>query len=339
MTEIIKADQFKEGAALLKKGELVAFPTETVFGLGAVANNEEAVKQVYQVKGRPSDNPLIVHISRAEDIFTYAADMSAEKVTLITTLIKVFWPGPLTLIVPTRVGMFGPVVTGGLTTVGIRMPDHQATLNMITATGFPIVGPSANISGKPSPTQSKHVYHDFNGKIAGILDSEPTRVGVESTVLDVSSSDHKAHILRPGAVTASMLRQAVPDLEVQDFEFRQLDDAEVPKAPGMKYRHYSPNLPVYAVSTEKIEYVIASLKGKNIGLAASNQLLENMPTVNIKYKLGSSIAEFTHGLFDALRTFDDNPELDIILVQLLDDKEENQAYRNRLLKASSKVFE
>lgn len=338
-TTIIAETDYEQGAALLKAGELVAFPTETVFGLGAIANNDAAVQAVYQVKGRPSDNPLIVHVSQPDDIFKYAQALTPEKKALIHQLTDAFWPGPLTLIVPVKPDIFGKTVTGGLVTVGIRMPDHEATLKMIAATGFPIVGPSANLSGKPSPTKVEHVYHDFNGKIAGILNSPPTKVGVESTVLDLSD-DQGIFILRPGAITASMIEKAVPGIKVNQFISTSIASKEAPKAPGMKYRHYSPDVPVYAVSAEFFADVLRTLSTKKIGLVISESLAKSLDMAEMEtYSLGDSSQSATSVLFDALRTLDEAPDLELIMVELLPETEANLAYRNRLLKASVKVYE
>ena len=190
-TRIFKLNEIDQAAQAIKDGQLVAFPTETVYGLGADATNEAAVKNVYLAKGRPSDNPLIVHVASIEMVERYAAEIpnSARQ------LMKAFWPGSLTIILKIKPGSLSKTVTGGLATVAFRYPDCQPTLDLILKAGVPIVGPSANTSGKPSPTTAQHVFHDLNGKIFGILDNGPTRVGVESTVLDLSTP--QPAILRP----------------------------------------------------------------------------------------------------------------------------------------------
>ncbi|KAF3303059.1 L-threonylcarbamoyladenylate synthase [Aerococcus urinaeequi] len=341
MTKIIQASEIEEGAALLQDGQLVAFPTETVFGLGAIANNADAVKSVYTVKGRPSDNPLIVHIADPEDIFDYMIDDDPERHDLIEKLTAQFWPGPLTLVVPVKPDTFPSVVTGGMDTVGIRLPDHGTTRDLIRATGFPIVGPSANISGKPSPTQVAHVMHDFDGVIGGVVNAEPTRIGVESTVLDLTDL-RGLTILRPGYITKSMLAEVVTDMPIYIGGTIANNAEEAPKAPGMKYVHYSPNQPVMAVSSDKMSNVLADLSSQSIkvALATSENNFEKYKTsVASIVSLGPTIETATQQLFAALRTFDDQENIQQIVVELYPDTEKNGAYRNRLIKASSTVLE
>lgn len=341
MTKIIQASEIEEGAALLQDGQLVAFPTETVFGLGAIANNADAVKSVYTVKGRPSDNPLIVHIADPEDIFDYMIDNDPERHDLIEKLTAQFWPGPLTLVVPVKPDTFPSVVTGGMDTVGIRLPDHVTTRDLIRATGFPIVGPSANISGKPSPTQVAHVMHDFDGVIGGVVNAEPTRIGVESTVLDLTDS-RGLIILRPGHITKSMVAEVVTDMPIYIGGTIANNADEAPKAPGMKYVHYSPNQPVMAVSSDKMSNVLADLSRQSIkvALATSENNFEKYKTsVASIVSLGPTIETATQQLFAALRTFDDQENIQQIVVELYPDTEKNGAYRNRLIKASSTVVE
>ena len=191
-TKIFNKDQLDEAAKLLSQGQLVAFPTETVYGLGALATREDFVKKVYAAKGRPSDNPLIVTVADEEMMRPYAKEVPerAEK------LIKRFWPGPLTILLFVKEGTLPEAVTGGLKTVAFRCPDDQLTHDLIAKLGKPIVGPSANTSTKPSPTTAQHVYHDLKGKIAGIVDGGETEVGLESTIVDLSVEP--AVVLRPG---------------------------------------------------------------------------------------------------------------------------------------------
>lgn len=341
MTKIIQASEIEEGAALLQDSQLVAFPTETVFGLGAIANNEQAVESVYTVKGRPSDNPLIVHIADPVDIFDYMIDDDQKRHDLIDQLTKAFWPGPLTLVVPVKPDTFPSIVTGGMDTVGIRLPDHETTRALIRTTGFPIVGPSANISGKPSPTQVTHVMHDFDGVIGGVVNAEPTRIGVESTVLDLTDS-RGLIILRPGYITKSMLAEVVTDMPIYMGGTIANNAEEAPKAPGMKYIHYSPNQPVMAVSSDKMANVLADLSSQSIkvALATSENNFEKYKTsVASILSLGPTIETATQQLFAALRTFDDQKNIQQIVVELYPDTEKNGAYRNRLIKASSTVVE
>lgn len=337
-TKCYQVDELDQAAQALRQGQLVAFPTETVFGLGAIANNEEAVKSVYQAKGRPSDNPLIVHIAKAEDIFRFSGDLSSEVERVARRLVETFWPGPLTIIVPVRKGTFGPTVTGGLQTVGIRMPDHPLTLSLIQKTGFPLVGPSANLSGKPSPTCVQHVLHDFDGKIAGVVDADPTRIGVESTVVDITHPG-QVYILRPGAITEKDLQKALPEIEVTDAtRVIQSDSLEHPKAPGMKYRHYSPHQEVYALLPEELMKTLHSLtpdeKAKG-AVIARDQVLSQCEGFAKTFSLGENVKTATHDLFAGLRAFDDDDQVQILYVEQLPDQAENRAYRNRLSKAAS----
>ena len=202
-TKIFQQDQIDEAVKLLGAGELVAFPTETVYGLGAIATNEKAVKGVYAAKGRPSDNPLIVTVSDEAMVSDYAKEIPerAQK------LMKHFWPGPLTILLFVKPNALPKAVTGGLDTVAFRCPDDKLTHDLISKLGYPIVGPSANTSTKPSPTTAQHVYHDLNGKIAGIIDGGPTRVGLESTIIDLSVETPV--VLRPGEITPQELSEVL----------------------------------------------------------------------------------------------------------------------------------
>lgn len=225
-----------EAAKYLRSGKLVAFPTETVYGLGADALSTEAVEKIFRAKGRPSDNPLIVHIADPGqlDALVLEYDTSVKK------LIEAFWPGPLTLVLPVRPGAVSPRVTAGLSTIAVRMPDHQMALHLIRAAGCPIAAPSANRSGKPSPTTAEHVRNDLDGRIDGILDGGPAGVGLESTV--VEWADGKAWILRPGGITPEDIRRLGLAVEVDAslLSIAEGSSDAAPRSPGMKYRHYAP---------------------------------------------------------------------------------------------------
>lgn len=228
----------REAAAALASGGVVAFPTETVYGLGGDARNTAAVDRIFAAKGRPSDNPLIVHLAAAED----AARLVSSISPLERRLMERFWPGPLTLVLPVKPGAVSPRVTAGLDTVAIRVPAHELARRVIAASGCPIAAPSANRSGRPSPTRADHVLEDLNGRIDGVLDGGPTGIGVESTVVRVL--DGAIHILRPGGVTAEQLREAAGgDADVlagSRGEAASAAAAEAPRSPGMKYAHYAP---------------------------------------------------------------------------------------------------
>ena len=325
-TKIFQQDQIDEAVKLLGAGELVAFPTETVYGLGAIATNEKAVKSVYAAKGRPSDNPLIVTVSDEAMVSDYAKEIPerAQK------LMKHFWPGPLTILLFVKPNALPKAVTGGLDTVAFRCPDDKLTHDLISKLGYPIVGPSANTSTKPSPTTAQHVYHDLNGKIAGIIDGGPTRVGLESTIIDLSVETPV--VLRPGEITPQELSKVLGEKVL--INSGQVEDQSVPKAPGMKYRHYAPSEPVIIVDDTsdfaKIEFNehtgVAALDSVLVGLNVSDQN---------KYSLGKNLVDADHNLFGALRYFDDKQSIDQIYVQGFSGSEATLAYMNRLNKAAA----
>ena len=325
-TKIFQQDQIDEAVKLLGAGELVAFPTETVYGLGAIATNEKAVKGVYAAKGRPSDNPLIVTVSDEAMVSDYAKEIPerAQK------LMKHFWPGPLTILLFVKPNALPKAVTGGLDTVAFRCPDDKLTHDLISKLGYPIVGPSANTSTKPSPTTAQHVYHDLNGKISGIIDGGPTRVGLESTIIDLSVETPV--VLRPGEITPQELSEVLGEKVL--INSGQVKDQDVPKAPGMKYRHYAPSEPVIIVDDTsdfaKIEFNehtgVAALDSVLVGLNVSDQN---------KYSLGKNLVDADHNLFGALRYFDDKQSIDQIYVQGFSGSEATLAYMNRLNKAAA----
>ena len=223
-----------EAAELLRRGEVVGFPTETVYGLGANALDEDAVRRIFAAKGRPADNPLIVHISALEQVFPLIDGELPERAR---RLADAFWPGPLTMLLRRSARVPG-CVTAGLDTVGIRMPSHPVARRLIEAAARPIAAPSANRSGRPSPTTAAHVFEDMDGRIPLILDGGPCEVGVESTVLDVTGDVPR--ILRPGGVTAEQIARVAGAVEVDGAVLRPLAEGEKPRSPGMKYRHYAP---------------------------------------------------------------------------------------------------
>lgn len=332
-TKQFTAYQIDQAADLIRQGELVSFPTETVYGLGASALNEAAVKQVYAVKGRPSDNPLIVHVSDFEMVKQYVNDFPDHT----TALVDSFWPGPLTLIFDVKSNAFSASVTGGLNTVAFRMPNNQKTLELIKTAGVPLVGPSANTSGRPSPTTAQHVYHDLHGKIAGILDDGPTQIGVESTVLDLTAKDGIPVILRPGAVTKESLERVVGQVFVDQH---LISEKEAPKAPGMKYKHYAPNAPVWIIdgSQEVFKKAIewAKRKHQRIGLFADDQITSTFSTdVEAVFSFGEgSVEQGAKLLFAGLRSLDEQT-IDVIFAQAFPESGLGIAYMNRLKKAAN----
>lgn len=324
----MKDDQIKKAADFLAAGQLVAFPTETVYGLGADATRPDVVKNVYAAKGRPSDNPLIVHVDSPEMVWQYADNNYQE---IATKLMDRFWPGPLTIIMPIQKGKLSKAVTGGLATAAFRMPNNQATLDLIKEFGKPIVGPSANTSGKPSPTQAKHVYHDLKGKIAAILDDGPTVIGVESTVIDLSAE--VPTILRPGMITEEDLTTVLPNVA---SDHHKVSKEEIPKAPGMKYKHYAPNAQVIIVDhVEDFPKAISqySTETNKIGILATDSVLKDLDGNYQTFSLGDDVITASKHLFAGLRSLD-NSQVEYILAQGFPDTGHGTAYSNRLNKSA-----
>ena len=234
-TKIFGKEGISEAAEILKGGGLVAFPTETVYGLGGNGLDKEAAKKIYAAKGRPSDNPLILHVSSIEEVYPLvkALPEKAKK------LMEAFWPGPLTLVLP-KSDLVPKESTGGLETVALRSPENALTLELIRVCGFPIAGPSANLSGRPSPTEASHVFEDLGGRIEGILEDGAVGIGVESTIVDLS--ENCPTLLRPGAITIEDLEEVLGEKVAIDPTLlgKSMAEGFTPKAPGMKYRHYAP---------------------------------------------------------------------------------------------------
>lgn len=330
-TKLINKDSLDEAVLLLDAGELVAFPTETVYGLGADATNVDAVKKVYKAKGRPSDNPLIVHVDGPEMVWKYADNSFKEKATV---LMNKFWPGPLTIIMPIKKDVLSEAVTGGLSTAAFRMPNNKVTLNLISKLGKPLVGPSANTSGKPSPTTPEHVLHDLNGKIAGVINDGMTEIGVESTVIDLSNE--VPTILRPGFITEVDLTKLIG---VINTDHHKVTKEEVPKAPGMKYKHYAPDAQVVIIDNtndfkEAYEYYS---KENNVGILATDEILVKFEiSDSYKFSLGKNIETAMQELFAGLRYFDNMDKVGIILAESFNNSNLSDAYMNRLNKSAGK---
>ena len=328
-----EAELLKEAARCLKAGELVAFPTETVYGLGANALDASACAKIFAAKGRPQDNPLIVHVCNRA-----MANILVEHWTPAAELcIQHFWPGPLTLVLP-KTARIPDIVTAGLANVAIRMPSHPVALGLIEETGLPIAAPSANLSGKPSPTSGSHVWRDLKDKIPLILDSGVCLVGVESTVLDVSEGIPT--ILRPGGVSQEQLEAILGEIRVDKFSKNQL-----PRAPGMKYRHYAPRGEVILLSGSSKRVVQRMgqeiYKGhsrmKKVGVLCT---LESAPSLHnrlpdLLFVLGSKDRpeEVASNLFEGLRLCDERG-MDIILAEGIDEGGLGTAVMNRLQKAA-----
>lgn len=327
-------------AELLKRGDLVAFPTETVYGLGASAINPEAVAGIFQAKGRPADNPLIVHIAGIEQASLLAREVPPEA----TLLARYFWPGPLTMILPKQ-QIVPDITTAGLSSVALRVPSHPLALKLIRAANVPIAAPSANISGSPSPTTAAHVLADLAGRIAAVLDGGPCSVGLESTVISLLSSPPA--LLRPGWVTQEMLQRV---LKSQIFDLSTLDSSEEskkpPLSPGMKYRHYAPKAPLFLVEGEgetQRRQLLAltegfAMQGRKLGLLLSEES-KNYFSAPVKEILGprNDPATIARRLFYALRKMD-YQEVEVIVAEGFEEKELGKAVMNRLRRAAAKII-
>lgn len=312
----------------LKNGEVVAFPTETVYGLGGSALSSEAIDKIFQTKGRPSDNPLIVHLSKKEQLEKYVSEIPEKA----KQLIERFWPGPLTIVLKHN-GTLSQKVTANLLTVAVRMPDHPIALALIDAANIPLAAPSANTSGKPSPTCAQHVYDDLDGKIPLIVDGGETGVGLESTVVDCTTEE--VIILRPGGVTKEELEQVVGKVLIDPGLTKS---SVIPRSPGVKYTHYAPEVPLVLIDgsrdffAKKIDEERA--KGKKVGLLVTKEN-EGQFFVEKEIVIGSkgNLLEIAHNLYDALRSFHQE-EVDIIFSEVFPETELGSAIMNRLRKAA-----
>ena len=334
-TKQIKDEELAEAAQILRDGGLVAFPTETVYGLGANALDEAAAKKIYAAKGRPSDNPLIAHISCLEELKPLVAYIPEAG----RKLAEAYWPGPLTMVFPkSDIVPYG--TTGGLDTVAVRMPSDPVANRLIKLAGVPVAAPSANISGRPSPTTAQHVWQDMEGKIEMILDGGPVGIGVESTIVDVSGD--VPTLLRPGAITMEMLRETVGRVEI-DPAIQAPPSADLrPKAPGMKYRHYAPHADLQLVEgeTDKVVETINALvkeklaEGKKVGVICTDETKDRFPQGEVR-SVGLRAKEETiaHNLFAVLREFDDL-DVDCIYSESFSKDHLGQAIMNRLTKAA-----
>lgn len=319
----------RDAAAILRRGGLLGIPTETVYGLGADALNEDAVSRIFLAKGRPQDNPLIIHVPDASWLERYCRDVPPAAYQLAER----FWPGPLTMILSRR-DIVPLQTTGGLETVGVRCPNHPVTLAIIEAAGVPIAAPSGNTSGRPSPTTAAHMIEDMDGRIDGIVDGGPCTVGVESTIIDLTVTPPR--LLRPGGLPLESLRQVLGEVAVDKAVTGLLAAGERPRAPGMKYRHYAPHAPVTVVTgePERSARRIQGLLSDTAGVICFDEYAPLFPG-HIIHKLGPAAdksAQARH-VFDALRTFD-GTDVTEIFAQCPDDGGLGLAVANRLKKAA-----
>lgn len=320
-------------ATMLADGKTVIFPTETVYGLGANALDEDAATKIYQAKGRPSDNPLLVHVADKEDVYDLVENIDDRAKLLMDK----FWPGPLTIVFKKK-AIIPDRTSGGLDTVAIRMPSDQVARDLIRRAGVPIAAPSANISGRPSPTKPEHIIRDMDGRVDGILVGGPCNYGVESTIVDLS--DDIAMVLRPGSVTLEMLREVLGQVDL-DPSLKNKDDNVKAKAPGMKYKHYSPQAQVYIVKADDLEGFaerVDSLcednakKGLKIGVMTMNY---DQHSYQAKvFDLGGSYTEVAKNLFDSLISLD-RESIDIAYVPYFEERGIGVAIMNRLKKAAA----
>ncbi|MCR5758648.1 MAG: threonylcarbamoyl-AMP synthase [Selenomonas sp.] len=344
-TKLIQMDNIKAqkealyaAGELIRAGEVVAFPTETVYGLGANGLDADACAKIYQAKGRPSDNPLILHVANRSMIDQIVAKVpdKAEK------LMAAFCPGPLTLILP-RKSIVPDRITGGLATVGVRMPENDVARALITASGVPIAAPSANISGRPSPTTAKSVLVDMKGKIPLILDGGACDFGVESTIVDAAGD--KAVILRPGAITKEMLEEVLGEGNVV-IDPALVGADSIPRAPGMKYTHYAPKAPLIMLEGMPTRMIRAfqreierlQKEGHRVGVIASHEVLKGLQDLVPKdlmadYGHQGQLSAIAANIYEALRSFDDK-DADILLGEGTTAEGLGLAIMNRLHKAS-----
>lgn len=331
----IDADVMDRAGKLIAKGELVAFPTETVYGLGGDALDPDASRKIYAAKGRPSDNPLIVHIAEFDDMKQVAREVPEQA----RKLADAFWPGPLTMIV-WKSDAVPEATTGGMQTVAVRMPNHPVALELIRRSGCLIAAPSANTSGRPSPTEAQHVAEDLSGKIAMILDGGPVGIGIESTIIDLT--EEKPMILRPGYITPEMLSEVLQEEVVIDPGIIAADDTRKPKAPGMKYKHYAPKAEMIIVDGAQ-DAVIAKIneltaakraEGKKVAVIATDETKERYDAqVILSMGRRSDEDAIAQHLYKILRECDEL-EVGEIYSECFQTPRIGQAIMNRLLKAA-----
>ncbi|MDN3018093.1 L-threonylcarbamoyladenylate synthase [Paenibacillus sp. BSR1-1] len=321
--------QIVDAANFLRENEVVALPTETVYGLGGNAESDEAVAKIFAAKGRPGDNPLIIHIADKEHLSRFVSEVSRTA----EVLMDAFWPGPLTIVFNKKEGVLSEKATAGLSTVAVRMPDHPVALALLKSCGLPIAAPSANSSGKPSPTSADHVLDDLNGKIAGVVDGGQTGVGVESTVVDCTEA--VPVILRPGGVTKEQLEDVIGEVRIDPA---LTDEASKPKSPGMKYKHYAPNAPLYLVSGTRdfLQRLVEEeeKEGLSAGVLTTEEYVDQFKAdVVLACGHRDELETVAAALYDTLRRFN-QLKVDIIFSEMFPNEGVGHAIMNRLLKAA-----
>lgn len=332
-TKLLTQNELDQAAAILREGGLVGIPTETVYGLGANGLNEQAVKNIFAAKGRPQDNPLILHIPDVSWLERYCKDIPLTAYQLA----EAYWPGPMTMILYHK-ELVPDAVTAGLDTVGMRCPAHKLCRDIIAAAGVPVAAPSGNTSGRPSPTTAQHMLEDMDGKIEAIVDGGPCAVGVESTIIDLTCNPPR--LLRPGGITLEQLRDVLGEVDVDPAVTRLLGAGEKPKAPGMKYRHYAPKAPVTVVTGDpkrSAEYIAAHAQSED-GIICFDEFLPlftGRSSARPVMDLGPAGDKEEHArhIFDALRSFD-HTSVPAIWAQCPDTSGIGLAIANRLNKAA-----
>ena len=322
-------NDIKIAGKILKNGGLVGMPTETVYGLAADALNPEAVAKIFMAKGRPGDNPLIVHISDITDIEKFGlAKNFSEKAQ---ALAKAFWPGPLTIVVP-KGDSIPKEVSGGLDTVAIRFPKHPVAQKIIKSAQTPLAAPSANISGSPSPTTAKHVLDDLKGKIDAVLDGGSCDVGVESTVITVATKTPR--LLRPGGVTAREIEKVIGKIDIDDAVFHQLLRGQKVASPGMKYKHYSPKAKVVLLKGESFTDYVSENADENILALCYDEDIDNLHIPYLSLGDKNDYEQQAQRLFDVLRKIDEMPNIELVYARCPQIKGVGMAVYNRLIRAA-----
>ncbi|MBO0526160.1 threonylcarbamoyl-AMP synthase [Clostridium botulinum] len=341
-TKVVRLDEnnidehvISKAGNILRQGGLVVFPTETVYGLGANALDKDAVKKIFEAKGRPQDNPLIVHISKVKDI----EKLVEEIPPIAQKLMDKFWPGPMTIILKKK-DIIPNETSAGLDSIGIRIPSNKIAMELISMAGVPIAAPSANLSGKPSPTDLETCIEDLDGRVNMILGGDNSEVGVESTVIDCTINP--PCILRPGGITLEMLKEVDSDIYIDPAIMKKPDKELRPKAPGMKYRHYAPKAPLKIIkgdlnkTIEKINEMVQNYidAEKKVGIIATDETIDNYKKGEV-VSIGSrkDLNTIAHNLFYVLRTFDEK-NVDLILSEAFEEKDMGVAIMNRLKKSA-----
>lgn len=320
----ISSEKILYVASLLKKGEVVALPTETVYGLGANALNPKAVKKIFKAKGRPTDNPLIVHIYNMKQLKLIAKDISDDA----KKLMRKFWPGPLTLILP-KTKKVPDIITAGRETVGVRMPHHRIALALIRNADLPIAAPSANSFGKPSPTISKHVIEDLSGKIAAIIDGGSVKIGIESTIIDMTSKTPV--LLRPGGITLEEIQKIIGKISVHESVNHPQKKMKDALAPGMKYKHYSPKAKVILLEKTSLKKAL-EMYPSAIAISLNKTIKEKK---NVKYI--KNLNHLAKEIFFYFREADEK-NIPIIIVDKIPEKGIGMSILNRVKKAATKII-